>query len=212
MRGGVGQIKKGRPFFARLLLLEEAYCIVGEGVGGVEGFARGAFWVGQLLVAEGHVAGADGMKETGGPRYAAKVFIKAPLERPAVPGIVAQVPLACHEGGVVVSLECLGNGDALAIKVSLIGGRPTFPPIAIGWLGHVADACLVRVKTRHQGCPGGAAPSTVVELGEAYSSLGKGVEVRGVDFAAMVAEVGKSHVVHHDKDDIGSLGGLQSEN
>ena len=76
----------------------------------------------------------------------------------------------------------------------------------------MADACLVWVKACHQGCPGGAAPSAVIELGEAHASLGKGVEVRGVDFAAMVTEVGKPHVVHHDEDDVGALGCLQREN
>ena len=114
-----------------------------------------------------------------------------------------------------MSLECLGNGDALAVKVSLVGGRPALAPITVWGLGHVADAGLVGMEPRHQGGTRWAASSAVVELGEAYASLGEGVEVRGMDLTAMVAEVGKPHVVHHDKDDIRSLGSfnaVQKEN
>mgnify|MGYP004175838919 CR=1 FL=1 len=132
MRGGVGKIKKGRALLARLLLLEKTDGIVGEGVGGVEGLVGGAFRVGQLLVPEGHVARTNGVKEPGGSGYAAKVLLEAALQGPAVPGVVAQVPLARHEGGVVMALEGLRYGDALAVEVALVGGWPVLAAVAVG--------------------------------------------------------------------------------
>ena len=63
----------------------------------------------------------------------------------------------------------------------------------------------------HQGGPRRAASSAIVELGEAHAALGEGVEVRGVDLAAMVAEVGEPHVVHHDEYDVGALGGTDCQ-
>ena len=43
-----------------------------------------------------------------------------------------QVPLARHEGGVVMALKGLRYGDALAVEVALIGGRPVFAPVIVG--------------------------------------------------------------------------------
>ena len=70
------------------------------------------------------------------------------------------------------------------------------------------DPDLVRMESSHQGGPGWAASSAVVELGKAHAPLGQSVEVGGVDFTAMITEVGKTHVVYHDKDDVRPLGGL----
>ena len=207
VRGGVGKIKKGRALLACLLLLEKTDGVIGEGIGGVEGFVRRAFRIGQLLVPERNVTRTDGVKEAGGPRNAAIVFLETPLEGPAVPRIVAQVPLASHQCCVVMALEGFRYGDAPAVEIALVGGWSPFSPVASRGLGHMPDADLVRMEPGHQGGPGGAASSAVVELGEAHASLGQSVEVRGVDFPAMVTEVGKAHVVHHDENDVGTLGG-----
>ena len=102
-----------------------------------------------MLVPEGHVAWADGVEEAGGPGYATKVLFEAALQGPAVPGVVAQVPLARHEGGVVMALEGFRNGDALAVEVALVGGWPVLAAIAVGRLCHVSDAHFVGMEPGH---------------------------------------------------------------
>ena len=107
-----------------------------------------------------------------------------------------------------MALEGFRNGYAPTVEIALVGWWSPFSPVASRGLGHMPDADLVRMEPGHQGGPGGAASSAVVELGEAHASLGQSVEVRGVDFPAMVTEVGKAHVVYHDEDDVRPLGGL----
>ena len=172
MRGGIGKIKKGRALLARLLLLEKTDGVVGEGIGGVEGLVCRAFRIGQVLVPEGNVTRTDGMKEAGGPGNAAIVFLESPLEWPAVPRVVSQVPLARHESRVVMTLQRFRYGDAPTVEIALVGGWSSFPPVASRWLGHVPDPDLVRMESGHQGGPGWATSSAVVELGKAHAPLG----------------------------------------
>ena len=97
----------------------------------------------------------------------------------------------------------------LAVEVALVGGSAVLAAVAAGRLGHVSDAHFVRMEPGHQGGSGGATSSAIVELGEAHAALGEGVEVRGVDFPAMVAEIGEPHVVHHDEYDVGAVDGFE---
>ena len=106
-----------------------------------------------------------------------------------------------------MTLQSFRYGYAAAVEVALVGGRSSFPAIASRWLGHVPDPDLVGMESGHQGGPGRATSSAVVELGKTHAPLGQSVEVRGVDFTAMVTEVGEPHVVHHDENDVGALGG-----
>ncbi len=119
------------------------------------------------------------------------------------------MPLAGHQCCVVVALQRFRYGDATAVQVALVGGGSPLPPVAARGLGHVPDPDLVGMEPGHQGSPRWTTPSAVVELGKAHAPLGEGIEVRGIDLSAMVTKVGKAHVVDHDEDDVGPLGGVK---
>ncbi len=73
------------------------------------------------------------------------------------------------------------------------------------FVGHMANAALVGIETGEQRGAGGTAPAVVVELGEAEAVRGEFVEIGGVDFAAVTADVREAHVVGHDEDDVGAF-------
>ena len=64
------------------------------------------------------------------------------------------------------------------------------------------------VDPGQHGCPRDPAHVLAVEIGEAYASLGEGIEVRGEDFTPKATEVGVAHVVRHDEQDVGPFAGL----
>lgn len=59
----------------------------------------------------------------------------------------------------------------------------------------MADASLVCVEPGEERGAGGAAAGGVVELGEAEARLGEGVELRGVDLAAVATQIGVADVI-----------------
>ena len=66
--------------------------------------------------------------------------------------------------------------------------------------------CMNRLNDLIEGARHGAGrttPGGVVKLGEAQPVIRQPVEVRGVDFAAVAADVGIAHVIGHDEHDIG---------
>ena len=66
-----------------------------------------------------------------------------------------------------------------------------------------ADTRLVRMQAGQQRCPGGAATGCVVELRKAHTTSSQTVDVRRVDFAAIAADVRKTHVIGHDEEYVG---------
>jgi len=68
----------------------------------------------------------------------------------------------------------------------------------------VADTSLMCIETSEEGGAGGAATGGVVELSEAEAVGGEGVEIGGLDLAAVATDVGVAHVIGHDDDDIGA--------
>ena len=119
-----------------------------------------------------------------------------------MPRAGADVPLAGHEGGVTGGPENLGEGGGAAVQLSFVSGeRPG--------LHHVADARLVRVEAGEQGGAGGAAAGGVVEAGETEAVFREGVEVRGLDLAAVAADVGPAQVIGEDDDDVRLFGGVE---
>jgi len=61
----------------------------------------------------------------------------------------------------------------------------------------------MRIQSREQRRPRGAAARGVVELRETQPARRELVEVRRGDFAAVAAEVGEAHVIDEDDDDVG---------
>ena len=72
-----------------------------------------------------------------------------------------------------------------------------------GVLHHAAHAGLVGIQSREQAGPGGTAPRGIIETGVTQAARSQGIEVRRLDFAAVTADVRETHVVRHDKHDIG---------
>ena len=60
----------------------------------------------------------------------------------------------------------------------------------------------MRMQAGEQCGPCRAATAAVVELPETNTTRGKSIQVRRVDLATMVAEIGKAHVIHQDQDNV----------
>ena len=134
-----------------------------------------------------------------------EVAVEAALAGPTMLGAVgrdlpADVPFAAHVGGVSRRPERLGDGHALVVEAAPVA-------VLVEIRRHPSDADLVGVEAGEDRRPGGAAPGGVVELGEADAVGGQTVETRGLDLAAVAADVGEPHVVVHDEQDVGSVGG-----
>ena len=68
---------------------------------------------------------------------------------------------------------------------------------------HMGIADRVSVVTGKELGPGGVTLRGVVELGEAQTVLCELVEVGGLDFPAIAADVGVPHVIDHNQDKVG---------
>ena len=138
----------------------------------------------------------------------AVVAIEAALEGPI--GVILEglgglawgdVPLTDGIVSVAGGVEDFGDGEALAVEVSAVAWEMVI-------VDHVADASLVGVQAGEERSAPGAAACGVIELGEADSVGGEGIEVRGGDFATETTEIGEAHIVGEDDDDIGAGGRL----
>ena len=132
------------------------------------------------------------------------VAVEAPLDGPSIRLIgstcfqveVAEVPFASHICGVTCGLERFGDGNAFVIEIALIGGYAEV-------LVHVSDACLMGIETCQKRGACRAAAGVIIELGEAQAVGGEFVDVRGFNFSAVTADVGKTHIVCEYDDDVG---------
>ncbi len=115
-------------------------------------------------------------------------------------GVFGDVPFAGDVGGVAGGLENLCDGDAFFVEVAAVS-------VVAAVVHHVSDACLMSVESSEKCGACGAASSGVIELGEAQAVGGKGVKCWRFDFAAVAADVGVSHVIGHDEDDVGTCVG-----
>ena len=138
----------------------------------------------------------------------AVVAIEAALEGPI--GVILEglgglawgdVPLTDGIVSVAGGVEDFGEGEALAVEVSAVAWEMVI-------VDHVADASLVGVQAGEERGAAGATAGGVIELGEADSVGGEGIEVRGGDFATETTEIGEAHIVGEDDDDIGAGGRL----
>ena len=138
-----------------------------------------------------------------GAREDAEISVETPLAWPTVFGslglyVTRNVPLPAHIGSVTRRAKRLGNRHATMIQIPAI----TLQPV-IG--RHVSDACLVWVQSRQQRCARGAATRRVVELRESQSAVRQPVKVRRLHLAAVAAEVGITHVIVQNQQNIRSL-------
>ena len=204
--GGVGDVQEeGFGGVVALVFGDEPDGVVADGVGVVE---LGGTVFGVVERADGRVVAGQGagVEETAGAGDGAVVAVETALQGPVVFGTVGfdvagDVPFAEGVGAITGGFEGFGEGDAVAVEVAAVAGESFV-------FHHVSDAGLVGVEARKQGGAGGTAAGGVVELGEAEAAGGEGVEGGGADFATVAAEVGESHVVGENDDEVGrSVGG-----
>ena len=106
------------------------------------------------------------------------------------------MPLSRHVGFVSHFSQGFGEEDNAGAK-SLGGGSALHGGIGI--------------KAGEQTGPRGPAHVVDVVIGEAQSAPGQLVQGRGFDFTPIAPQVGITHVVRHDQDDVGPGFGRGSE-
>ena len=108
------------------------------------------------------------------------------------------MPLAGHVRLVARALQHFGNGLAPAIQVT---------PISVVAIvsHHPANPGLMRVKTGEQTRSCRAASSGVVKLCETQSALCESIQRGRLNFTPITTDVGITHVICHDQNDIGSF-------
>ena len=89
--------------------------------------------------------------------------------------------------------------------MSLIGWRLAFAALTSGRLSHPTNPRLMRMQSRHQCRPGRATSPGIVELRKPHSTSGKTVNIWRINLAAVISQIGETHVIHHDQNHIGSL-------
>jgi len=103
------------------------------------------------------------------------IRIETPVEREVLRLPLAKsadVPLAQLISSIIDGSQQLGNGDATVVETRRVRWSNVAPV-----LQHVTDTGLVRVQSGEQGSARGATTRGVVELGEAQSAGGKGVQI-----------------------------------
>ena len=119
--------------------------------------------------------------------------IEAAVLRPEFLVGVTQVPFADHVGRITGFLQRLGQ-------------RPFVGRQAVAVVGEDhqrLQAVAHRIAAGHQGRAGRGAHGHAVEVFEPHTLVRELVDVRGLDVAAAIAEVGIAEVVGHDEDDVG---------
>ena len=131
MRGSEGEIQEHRTFLPRYFFLHELNRVTRERIARVERLVRGALWCVDVFVAERHPAGMFRVKVTCRSGKTPEELLEAPLQRPAILVIGSEMPFACHERGVSMFTERLRDGDAIAVQIALVGGRPALTMITV---------------------------------------------------------------------------------
>ena len=188
-------LEKGIAFALLGVLPDLPRRLVGNGIGDeiVVALGRDAFVVagqGAWLV------------EVRGTRDDAVEVVESPLTGPVVFGTLhkpSHVPLAGHERGVAAGLQGLGNRDRSGTQIAQV-------PIQPVRTHHVADVRLMRVQAGQEGPAGRAATRRVVELAVAEAPGRQAVQVGGVHFPAVTAQIREPHVIVEDQYDVGLVG------
>ena len=199
VRRGVGDILKERRIRVVLLVLPDiGDRLIADGVGVEEGRIVLGFVL-DIVVAAGQ---RIRMIEAAGADDGAEEIVEAALQWPGI-GRLGQagrdVPFAAEIGLVLFLLENLGDGDAALVQIAGIA----FRPVAVG---EDADPGLMRVQAGQQRGARRAAARGVVELRIAQAVGRQTVQIGCLDFAAVTADIGKSHVIVEDDQDVGAVG------
>ena len=199
VRRGVGDILKERRIGIGLLVLADiGDRLIADRIG-IEERRIVLGLVLDIVVAAGQ---RIRMVEAAGADDGAEEIVEAALQRPGI-GRLGQagrnVPLAAEIGLVVVLLEHLGDGDAALVQIAGIA----FRSVAVG---EDADPGLMRMQAGQQRGARRAAAGGVVELRIAQAVGRQSIQIGRLDFAAVTADVGKSHVIVEDDQDVGAVG------
>ena len=163
--------------------------MVGEGIRRVVVLGEGVNVL--VVVSEGALSaafvvgvGLNGVEEIGCPVEEAVVFLE-----PALVGMggfgVAQMPFAGKAGCVARLLHYLAESDHVGFE------KIAFAP----WPESGED--------RSPSC---GTLCVVIELGKAHALCRELVDMRGIDFTAIAADVTPAHVVYHDEENVGAFG------
>ena len=128
------------------------------------------------------------------PHDVAVEVIEAAVLRPIFLVGVAEVPFADHVGSVAGFFERLG-------KCALVSGQPKG---VAGEDNERLQPVTHRIAAGHQSRTRGSAYRLTVKRLQPDALLGELVDIRRLDLAAAVTEVGIAQIVGHDEDDIGS--------
>ena len=123
--------------------------------------------------------------------------VEATLGRPA-DTIVANVPFPAEEGAISRFAQHLAESQRFAIQETLIA---RLSEIDI----EVTDARAVGILAGNQRGAGRGADRVVVKFAETDTLLGEAVEVRRLNLRAVDTQVGITHIVHEDEDDVRSF-------
>ena len=195
--GGVVAEVEVEGFLFGESVVDELQSVGGPEVGGVPALRQTRVIVFDFLTVEEEL-GFIRFREVEAACCRVQAAVKAATPRRDAE-VLADMPFACHGGEVTDGFEDFCDGDAGVIETARITGGALV-------IGHVADAGLMGVESGEEGGAGGAAAGGVVELGEAESASGEGVEVGGGDFGAVTAEISEAHVVDEDDNDVGFFG------
>ncbi len=108
-----------------------------------------------------------------------------------------EMPLADRVGGVAAGPQDLREEAVLAGDLAVVAGVPH------GQVGDPAEAVAVVVAAGEQAGPGGRAQRGGVEVGEPEAVVGQAVDRRRGHVGSVTAQLGESHVVEHDEQDVG---------
>ena len=123
--------------------------------------------------------------------------LKAAVLRPVFLVGVPEVPLPHHVGVVAHVVQRLGEGPFRG-----------WQPIGVAGEDHQGLQSLPqRVPTGHQCRPSGSADRQAVIRLKSHSVAGQRVDVRSLDAAATVTQVGIAKVIREDDHNVGPLGG-----
>src|SRR4030095_16684816 len=98
-------------------------------------------------------------------------------------------------------LQHFGNRDTSIVQPSAVTWQQ-LTAFSGPFICHVSHAGLMRIKAGEQGSPGGTATCSVIELRKTHTIPGESIKVRCGDFPAITAEIGESHVIREDHDNV----------
>ena len=199
VRGNMGEIPEER-FLGGPGLVEKLDALLGPEIRAIPGrrepgiITRNLFSI-EVEAAARHPAGL--IPEMNPSQFQVEAAKKAPGSG-IDGGGVSDMPFSRDGGQVAGFAEDLRDRVAVVVQ-----GTPVTRDALVG--GHPAYSGLVGVQTGQERGPGGAAAPRIVKLGELRAALGQGLEVRSGNLTAIASDIGESHIVHHDQDDVGTL-------